>query len=385
IKGQRIRRQEMRRKGIETRFGLAVVALICCLWIFAAPLQESSACTGIRLMPKDGSVIYARTLEFSPTMFFSNIIIVPRGFEFQGETPTGVFGLKWKAKYGIVGMDSLGLPALTDGLNEAGLGAGAFFHPGFASYEKFEESKASRSIAPHDLVTWILSRFATVEEVKASLDQVMVVPVKAGPWGFVAPLHYIIHDKSGKSLVIEYLEGKRTVYDNPIGILTNSPTFDWHLQNLRNFVNLNPIEIPPREILGLKMSPLGGGSGMHGLPGDFSPPSRFVRATYLTAQSPQAKTSFEGIRQAFRILNQFDIPKGAHRTVADEAKAMYGETVWTSAADLTNGHYFFHTINNRRVRMVDLKKVNLDGPSIMTVPLKGDKEDVLDLTHAASK
>jgi choloylglycine hydrolase len=336
-------------------------------------------------MPKDGSVIYARTLEFSPTIFFSNIIIVPRGIEFTGETPTGVPGLKWKGKYGIVGMDSLGLPSLTDGLNEAGLGAGAFFHPGFANYEKFEESKASRSIAPHDLVTWILSRFAAVEEVKASLDQVMVVPVKAGPWGFVAPLHYIVHDKSGKSLVIEYLKGKLTTYDNPLGILTNSPTFDWHLQNLQNFINLSPVEIPPREIIGMKMTPFGAGSGMHGLPGDFTPPSRFVRATFLTDQSPQSGTALEGIRQAFRILNQFDIPKGAHRTVADEAKAMYGETVWTSAADLTNSRYFFHTINNRRVRMVDLKKINLDGPAIVTVSLKVDKEDVLDLTPASVK
>lgn len=375
----------MKRKGIETRFGVAVT-LICFLLSFAAPLEDSSACTGIRLMPKDGSVIYARTLEFSPTMFFSNLIIVPRGIEFTGETPTGgVPGLKWKAKYGIVGMDSLGLPSLTDGLNEAGLGAGAFFHPGFASYERFEESKASRSLAPHDLITWILSLFATVEEVKASLDQVMVVPVKAGPWGFVAPLHYIVHDKSGKCLVIEYLEGKLTTYDNPLGILTNSPTFDWHLQNLRNFINLNPVEIQLREIMGMKMTPLGGGSGMHGLPGDFTPPSRFVRATFLTAQSPQSGTALEGIRQAFRILNQFDIPKGAHRTIADETKAMYGETVWTSAADLTNCRYFFHTINNRRVRMVDLKKVNLDGPAIVTVSLKGDKEDILDLTPVSSR
>ncbi len=124
---------------------------------------------------------------------------------------------------------------------------------------------------------------------------------------------------------------------------------------------------------------------MHGLPGDFTPPSRFVRATFLTAQSPQAGTAFDGIRQAFRILNQFDIPKGAHRTVADESKAMYGETVWTSAADLTNGRYFFHAINNRRVRMVDLNKVNLNGPAIVTISLKADKEDVLELTPASSR
>ncbi len=374
-----------RQKGLAMVKVVGMVILIGSLMFLSASWKDAAACTGIRLMPKDGSVIYARTLEFSPTMFFSNIMVVPRNFEFTGETPTGVPGLKWKAKYGIVGMDSLGLPSLTDGLNEAGLGVGAFFHPGFASYETFEGAKASRSLAPHDLVTWILSRFATVEEVKAALEQVTVVPVKAGPWGFVAPLHYIVHDKMGKSLVIEYLGGRRTVYDNPVGIITNSPAFDWHLQNLHNFINLQPVEIAPREILGLKMAPLGGGSGMHGLPGDFTPPSRFVRAAFLTAQSPRTGTAWEGIRQAFRILNQFDIPRGAHRTVADEAKAMYAETVWTSAADLTNGRYYFHTINNRRVRMIDLKKVALEGPAVVTVSLKGDQEDLLEVTPVSSK
>ncbi len=375
----------MRGKKIGARYGVAgAVVLFFCL-MFTPLLKDSAACTGIRLLPKDGSVIYARSLEFSPVMFFSNLIVVPRGIEFTGGTPTGVPGLKWKTKYGIVGMDSLGFPMLTDGLNEAGLGAGSFFHPGFANYQKFEEANAGRSLAPHDLVTWILSQFATVDEVRASLDQVMVVPVKAPIWGFVSPLHYIVHDKYGKCLVIEYLKGKLSVCDNPLGIITNAPTFDWHLENLRNYVNLNPVDMGPREIMGLKSSPLGAGSGMHGLPGDFTPASRFVRATFLTAQSPQSGTALEGVRQAFHILNQFDIPKGTSRNLPDEAKAMYSETVWTTAADLTNNRYFFHTINNRRVRMVDLKKVNLDGSSIVTISLKGDKEDILDLTTASIK
>ncbi len=368
----------MEKKAREARFVITALLVVCCLWI-GLPAQDASSCTGIRILPKDGSVIYARTLEFSPDMFFSNVMIAPRGYEFTGETPTGP-GHKWKSRYGIVGMDSLGQPAFTDGLNDAGLGAGAFYHSGFASYEKFEESQASRTLAPHDLVTWILSRFATVEEVRAGLGQIRVVPVKAGPWGFVAPLHYIVHDKSGKCLVIEYLNGKAVLYDNPIGIFTNSPTFDWHLMNLRNYVNLDPAEVKPREVLGMKLDRLGSGSGMHGLPGDFSPPSRFVRAALLTSQAPQAGTAAEGVRQAFRILNQFDIPKGAHKDTVALIRTLYGETVWTTAADLTNGRYYFHTIDNRRIRVVDLKKANLDGTGIQSVLLKGDKEDILDVT-----
>ena len=27
------------------------------------------------------------------------------------------------------------------------------------------------------------------------------------------------------------------VWDNPVGVLTNSPDFNWHLTNLRNYMN----------------------------------------------------------------------------------------------------------------------------------------------------
>jgi len=375
----------MKKKEVETRFRLSlVITLICCLWIFTVPVQELSACTGIRIMSKDGSVIYARTLEFSPAMYFSNIII-PRGIEFTAVTPTGFNGLKWRSKYGLVGMDQLGHPLLTDGVNEAGLGAGLFYHPGFANYQKFEAENKGRTLSPYDLVTWILSQFASVDDVKSSLDKVTVVAVKSPMWGFVSPLHYIVHDKSGKCIVIEFLKGKMTVYDNPIGIITNSPAFDWHMENLRNYINLQPVDVSQRDIMGVKAVPFGVGSGMHGLPGDFTPASRFVRAAYLTAQSPQEDTAFKGVRQAFRILNQFDIPKGAQRNIADETKAMYGETVWTTAADLANGRYYFHTINNRRIRFIDLKKVNLTGSKIQTIVLKEDREDLLDVTPGSSK
>jgi hypothetical protein len=52
------------------------------------------------------------------------------------------------------------------------------------------------------------------------------------------PIHIAVHDTAGNNIVIEFIEGKVNVYDNPIGVMTNAPTFDWHLTNLRNYVNL---------------------------------------------------------------------------------------------------------------------------------------------------
>ena len=89
----------------------------------------------------------------------------------------------------------------------------------------------------------------------------------------------MVTDTQGKSIVIEFIEGEMKIFENPLGIITNAPTFDWHMTNLRNYVNLSAVTIPNKKIEDLDFAALGAGSGMIGLPGDFTPPSRFVRAT----------------------------------------------------------------------------------------------------------
>ena len=49
------------------------------------------------------------------------------------------------------------------------------------------------------------------------------------------PIHYILFDKTGVGLVIEYLNGVQDVYDNSVGVVTNEPDFPWHLKNLNNY------------------------------------------------------------------------------------------------------------------------------------------------------
>ena len=54
------------------------------------------ACTGITIKPKDGSIIFARTLEFAADLK-SNVIVVPKGKEFVGTAPGDKPGLRWKS------------------------------------------------------------------------------------------------------------------------------------------------------------------------------------------------------------------------------------------------------------------------------------------------
>ena len=120
----------------------------------------------------------------------------------------------------------------------------------------------------------------------------------------------IVHDASGKSLVIEYVGGKLNLYDDPLGVITNSPGFDWHMTNLRNYVNFSLDNHPPIQLGSVKLAPFGQGSGMLGMPGDFTPPSRFVRAVAFSQSVLEPKTGDEAVLTAFHILNNFDIPRG---------------------------------------------------------------------------
>src|SRR5699024_1112390 len=60
--------------------------------------------------------------------------------------------------------------------------------------------------------------------------------------GLPMPFHYAVHDAQGQSLVIEFHHGQRTIYDNPVGVLTNAPQFSWHLTNLNNYTYLSNVD-----------------------------------------------------------------------------------------------------------------------------------------------
>ncbi|MGD0672874.1 MAG: choloylglycine hydrolase family protein [Candidatus Binatus sp.] len=345
------------------------LAILACSLFFA---KVAPACTGIRLRAEDGTVVYARTLEFNVDPD-SDVIMVPRGYARTGTTPDGENGLKWTSKYASLGANSLGLPLLVDGVNEKGLAAGLFYFPTTAGYMKYNAAEASRTIAPWELASWILENFATVEEVKQNIGRIAVAEVVFKKWGMVIPVHFVVHDASGKSIVIEYIEGKLHVYDDVLGVLTNSPSFDWHMTNLRNYVNFSVVNVPPVKVDGITLTGLGQGTGMLGMPGDFTPPSRFVRAVAYNTSILPSKTGEEAVLQAFHILNNFDIPEGVAR---EEQKDAHGNviadrTMWTSASDLKARRYYFRTHENSQIRSVDLMKMPLDANSITTFSMKG--------------
>jgi choloylglycine hydrolase len=329
------------------------------------------ACTGIRLKAKDGSVIYARTLEFG-TDLHSAVIVVPRGKAYVGSAPGGKAGMKWTTRYGLAGANAFGMPVVVDGLNEKGLAVGLFYFPGYAKYQDISASEADKALAPHELATYLLGTCANVAEAVEAAQEVKVGEVAVEAMGIVPPVHYVVHDAAGRCVVLEHVGGRLTVHDDPLGVITNAPTFDWHVTNLRNYVNLSVTDVPQVELGKLDLAPFGMGSGLHGMPGDFTPPSRFVRAAIFSRSAPTAASGREAILQAFHILNQFDIPRGSAREV-ERDRVFADVTLWTSASDLKALRYHFHTLDNRRIRMVDLKAMDLDARDVRTMPMSGDE------------
>ncbi|GAA5666436.1 choloylglycine hydrolase [Brucella sp. NBRC 14130] len=206
-------------------------------------------------------------------------------------------------------------------------------------------------------------------EVKAALETVAVVGVKQSDMGFVPPVHYTLHDTTGASIVIEPVDGKLKVYDNPLSVLTNAPTFDWHMTNLRNYVNLSPKNVKALKINNETIKQLGEGSGMLGVPGDMTPPSRFVRASANLLSARSVGSGIESVRLAEHILNSFDIPIGLVQGEAGEEDKPVDYTQWSTVADMKNDVYYVKTYEEQILRGVSLKDLDLDVKELLTIKI----------------
>ncbi len=356
------------------------ISLIAAIAVSLA-LQPAGACTGIMLKTADGSFVHGRTVEFGVAID-SSIAVIPRGHAFVGKTPRGD-GLAYAAKYAAVGAVAFTDVKLLDGLNEQGLAVGSFYFPGFATYAPVTQANQTKGLSPGDFPNWLLTQFASVGEVRGAIErgEAVITPTVIDHWGPEAPpFHYVVYDKTGASIAIEPVGGGLVIHDNPLGVMTNSPSFDWHMTNLRNYITLNPLNAPPLKIDGESFAQLGQGSGMFGLPGDFTPPSRFVRAAFFSKTAIPARTAQGGVEQVFHILNNFDIPVGVSREVGDGV-VHTDYTLLTIARDPQSLRYYYKSYGDQTIRMVDLKQLDLNAREIKLVSTS-QQQPIVDMTAA---
>jgi choloylglycine hydrolase len=338
---------------------LSTIAALVTLLLFQP--NHGLACTGISLSSSDGGVVVGRTVEWAlGDAQHDRLVVFPRNKEFTGLTPEGNNGMKWQGRHGFVSITAYGQDYGPDGLNEAGLYVGMYYFPGFAKFRDYDSTQAARSLSVGDFMQWMLSSFETVAELRTQLEHVQVVNVEDPRFGGAPlPFHWKIADSTGECIVIEIIDGGKLIIHNAfLGVITNSPEYSWHLTNLRNYVGLTPEPNSPLTLGGVKLSPLGGGSGLRGLPGDFTPPSRFVRAAAFTASARPLASTDDAVFECFRILDNFNIPVGATAVPDKVASDITSATQITTVSDLKKRILYFHTMDNREVRKIDLSKID---------------------------
>ncbi|WP_455588987.1 linear amide C-N hydrolase [Bacteroides rodentium] len=333
--------------------------------------QTAEACTGITLTAKDNAHVVARTIEWGGSELNSQYVIVPRGYSQQSLTPGGSqSGMEFTSRYGYVGLAVEQKEFVAEGLNEAGLSAGLFYFPEYGKYEEYDPAQSASSISDLQLVSWMLGSFSTVDEVKEAIEKVSVINIDPR----ASTVHWRIADKSGRQLVLEFIDGQPRFYENKLGVLTNSPGFDWQMTNLNNYVNLYPGSAESKSLGGVTIAPFGSGSGFLGIPGDVTPPSRFIRAALYQTSTPQQETAQETVLQCFQILNNFDIPVGIEFPLGEIPVNIPSATQWTSATDMTNGIIYYRSMYNSAIRSIDLKQIDFRRIKYHAAPLDEVKQ-----------
>lgn len=338
-----------------------------------APL--ANACTSFLLSGNDGGFVYGRTMEFGLPLK-SQLTLVPRSLKMSGVGVDGKpgTGKNWTTKYAVAGLNVLGLPFLVDGMNEKGLVGGLLNAPNTADFQVVAPGDSGNSIASAQMLIYALTNFATVDEVKTGFRAIKVNRSTIPQYhNIAAPLHMTLHDAGGKSIAIEYIKGQLVITDNPTHVMTNDPAFSFHLANIGNYANLTPVEKDPLVINGASYIPPSSGSGLHGLPGDYLSPSRFIRALFLSKSAPKNLSSEQQTNTAWHILGSFDIPPGAIQLPATNS---YGGgvggveiTEWSVVSDIKNMKYFIKMFGNTNVQEFDLKRMDMNSKDIKYISL----------------
>lgn len=334
-------------------------------------------CTGIRLECANG-VVAGRTCEFGFVLDY-DALFLPVGTEYTAAIP-GSSGKSWTSTHAVMGMATFGCMTIMDGVNDAGLMAGAFYFAGQAHYADVAQTDASRAVNPSEVPHYILANCATMDEAIAAVAGITVVDVPVHGWGPAAPpLHYQIIDAQGRHVAVEPTQaGSLQITENPTGAFTNSPDLPFHLLNLTQYMNISPETVQQSDVFGAAVTATGMGSGGLGLPGDYSPPSRFVRAAFFSANHPTPATTIDGVQELFHLLNVFDIPMGAAKV--GDTSDFTQMTVVRDSRELTYG---WRTYADQRMRQVNLKQLMEIAKApvrLVVTPVTGDDSPIDDVT-----
>jgi penicillin V acylase-like amidase (Ntn superfamily) len=358
--------------------------------VIAVP--SAQACTALMITDKQGNVYSAKTMEYAAMMPFM-MSYVPAGTGVVSVAPGNKPGLSFETKYPVLGVSADvgvgdGPNMMVESANNQGLSLSTNELPGSQS-PAGAGSDAAKALAATDLGLYLLGNFKSVAEVKEALQggNVSVWLPKVPLVGNIElPMHYILWDKTGAGIVIEFLGGKMNVHDNPVGVATNAPDFPWHLTNLNNYAQLTNVDKNTGQFGQLKVSAPDSGNSLANLPSSQIAADRFVKAAFYIQFVRKADSPEGAVITLGHIMNNFDRP---YDLSIDEGYSAEGGTAGTTSSEVTlftwmndkaRNLYFLRTIDALNFATFEIDKL-APIKKVVNVPLDKINDDQLDGTQ----
>ena len=318
-------------------------------------------CTAITYKTKD--FYFGRTLDYEIS-YGDEVTITPRNYEFNFRHKQNI-----KNHYAIIGMAYVteNYPLYYEAVNEKGLGIAGLNFVGNAQYNK--KIKGKDNITQFEFIPWILSQSTTVKEAKKLIEKINFLDEPFSTNLPLAQLHWIISDII-ESITVEAVKDGIKIYENPVGVLTNNPTFDKQMFELNNYMNLSTKSPKNTFAKSLNLDKYSRGMGAIGLPGDLSSQSRFIRAAFVKMNSVSKEEEKESVSQFFHILNSVEQQRGC----CELDDGIFEITIYTSCCNASKGIYYYTTYDNHQITAIDMHKENLNSENLIRYPLIKDEQ-----------
>jgi penicillin V acylase-like amidase (Ntn superfamily) len=368
------------------------IVLLLAILTTALVVPRSSACTALMITDKKGNAYSAKTMEYAVPMPFE-MSYVPAGTKVVSVAPGKKPGLSFETKYPVLGVSAdvgvgNGINMMVEAANNQGLSISTNELPGSQS-PAGAGSDAAKALATTDLGLYFLGNFQSVAEVKEALQGSAVsvwVPKVPLVGNIEAPFHYILFDKTGVGIVIEFLDGKMNVHDNPVGVVTNAPEFPWHLKNLNNYAQLTNLDKNSGQFGQLKVGAPDSGNTLASVPSSQISAGRFVKAAFYTQFVRKADSPEDAVITLGHIMNNFDRPydlsidKGYSAEGGAPGSTTSEVTLFTWMNDKVRNLYFLRTIGALNYAKFEIDKLT-PIKSVVKVPLEKINDMQLDGTQ----
>ena len=316
-------------------------------------------CTAITYKTND--FYFGRNLDVERS-YNERVVVTPRNFNLKMRCVEAL-----KHHYAIIGMATVidDFPLYFDATNETGLSIAGLNFPENAEYKAINNKL--NNITPFEFIPYILGKCKNINEVEKELKNINLVNISFNKNLPLSPLHFIISDKT-KSITVESVKDGLKIYENPVGVLTNNPTFDYHLINLNNYMSLSEEMSKNNFSNKLNFNNYSLGLGALGLPGDFSSASRFIKATFVKYKSKSGSGENESVNQFFHILDSVAMPKGCVLVHNNQ----YEYTRYSSCCNVDKGIYYYKTYDEFNIKKININSFDLDSNKLFESNILGD-------------